>query len=167
MEYSGAGGKLIHKKTRSKKSRDTVPLLRTSLDTWLIHYNHMLLGPYIKLQIRGVMYCGIKSHYFVNILWKETFRNFLFEFYLRTELNYFRFSQKNTYNASKMKTILARNSLKSPKMYTYVLDYQATTFVFLAVMKKFNSQAECLLGIFRLFWKNNSIHQYKNMSLVL
>ncbi len=26
MEYSGAGGKLIHKKTRSKKSRDTVPL---------------------------------------------------------------------------------------------------------------------------------------------
>ncbi len=28
MEYSGAGGKLIHKKTRSKKSRDTVPLRR-------------------------------------------------------------------------------------------------------------------------------------------
>jgi hypothetical protein len=26
MEYSGAGEKLIHKKTRSKKSRDTVPL---------------------------------------------------------------------------------------------------------------------------------------------
>jgi hypothetical protein len=26
MGYSGAGGKLIHKKTRSKKSRDTVPL---------------------------------------------------------------------------------------------------------------------------------------------
>jgi hypothetical protein len=26
MEYSGAGGKLIHEKTRSKKSRDTVPL---------------------------------------------------------------------------------------------------------------------------------------------
>jgi hypothetical protein len=26
MEYSGAGGELIHKKTRSKKSRDTVPL---------------------------------------------------------------------------------------------------------------------------------------------
>ncbi len=25
MGYSGAGGKLIHKKTRSKKSRDTVP----------------------------------------------------------------------------------------------------------------------------------------------
>ncbi len=28
MGYSGAGGKLIHKKTRSKKSRDTVPLKR-------------------------------------------------------------------------------------------------------------------------------------------
>ncbi len=28
MGYSGAGGKLIHKKTRSKKSRDTVPLRR-------------------------------------------------------------------------------------------------------------------------------------------
>jgi hypothetical protein len=28
MGYSGAGGKLIHKKTRSKKSRDTVPLTR-------------------------------------------------------------------------------------------------------------------------------------------
>ncbi len=27
MGYSGAGGKLIHKKTRSKKSRDTVPLI--------------------------------------------------------------------------------------------------------------------------------------------
>jgi hypothetical protein len=26
MGYSGAGGKLIHKKNRSKKSRDTVPL---------------------------------------------------------------------------------------------------------------------------------------------
>ncbi len=26
MQYSGAGGKLIYKKTRSKKSRDTVPL---------------------------------------------------------------------------------------------------------------------------------------------
>jgi hypothetical protein len=25
-KYSGAGGKLIHKKTRSKKSHDTVPL---------------------------------------------------------------------------------------------------------------------------------------------
>jgi hypothetical protein len=31
MGYSGAGGKLIHKKTRSKKSRDTVPLSK-SLD---------------------------------------------------------------------------------------------------------------------------------------
>ncbi len=27
MGYSGAGGKLIHKKARSKKSRDTVPLI--------------------------------------------------------------------------------------------------------------------------------------------
>ncbi len=27
MGHSGAGGKLIHKKTRSKKSRDTVPLI--------------------------------------------------------------------------------------------------------------------------------------------
>jgi hypothetical protein len=26
MGYYGAGGKLIHEKTRSKKSRDTVPL---------------------------------------------------------------------------------------------------------------------------------------------
>ncbi len=30
MGYSGAGGKLIHKKTRSKKSRDTVPLNRVN-----------------------------------------------------------------------------------------------------------------------------------------
>ncbi len=29
MEYSGAEGKLIHEKTRSKKSRDTVPLKTT------------------------------------------------------------------------------------------------------------------------------------------
>jgi hypothetical protein len=29
MGYSGAGVKLIHKKTRSKKSRDTVPLRKT------------------------------------------------------------------------------------------------------------------------------------------
>ncbi len=27
MEYFGAEGKLIHEKTRSKKSRDTVPLM--------------------------------------------------------------------------------------------------------------------------------------------
>jgi hypothetical protein len=32
MGYSGAGGKLIHKKTRSKKSRDTVPLRPQSMD---------------------------------------------------------------------------------------------------------------------------------------
>jgi hypothetical protein len=31
MGHSGDGGKLIHKKTRSKKSRDTVPL-RHDLD---------------------------------------------------------------------------------------------------------------------------------------
>ncbi len=31
MGYSGAGGKLIHEKTRSKKSRDTVPLIQISL----------------------------------------------------------------------------------------------------------------------------------------
>jgi hypothetical protein len=30
MEYSGAGGKLIHEKTRVKKSRDTVPLSKLS-----------------------------------------------------------------------------------------------------------------------------------------
>jgi hypothetical protein len=28
MGYSRAGGKLIHKKNRSKKSRDTVPLIK-------------------------------------------------------------------------------------------------------------------------------------------
>jgi hypothetical protein len=28
LGYSGAGGKLIHEKTRSNKSRDTVPLRR-------------------------------------------------------------------------------------------------------------------------------------------
>ncbi len=30
MGYSGAGGKLIHKKTRSKKSRDTIPLIHSA-----------------------------------------------------------------------------------------------------------------------------------------
>ncbi len=33
MGYSGAGGKLIHKKTRIKKSRDTVPLKFPGLRT--------------------------------------------------------------------------------------------------------------------------------------
>ncbi len=40
MGYCGAGGKLIHKKTRSKKSRDTVPLSmghrRKTTPTWII-----------------------------------------------------------------------------------------------------------------------------------
>jgi hypothetical protein len=36
MEYSGAGGKLIHEKTRSKKSRDTVPLKVYSGSKYLI-----------------------------------------------------------------------------------------------------------------------------------
>jgi hypothetical protein len=31
MGYSGAGGKLIHKKTRSKKSRDAVPFLMITI----------------------------------------------------------------------------------------------------------------------------------------
>ncbi len=33
MEYSGAGGILIHEKTRSKKSRDTVPLRSSGIDS--------------------------------------------------------------------------------------------------------------------------------------
>ncbi len=33
MEYSGTGGKLIHEKTRSKKSCDTVPLSVKRLTT--------------------------------------------------------------------------------------------------------------------------------------
>jgi hypothetical protein len=37
MGYSGAGGKLIHKKTRSKKSRDTVPL-RLKGFTWVAEF---------------------------------------------------------------------------------------------------------------------------------
>ena len=37
MEYSGAGGKLIHEKTRGKKSCDTVPL----------NVKVILLDPYI------------------------------------------------------------------------------------------------------------------------
>jgi hypothetical protein len=37
MGYSEAGGKLIHEKTRSKKSRDTVPLKEVS---HLIHLGH-------------------------------------------------------------------------------------------------------------------------------
>ncbi len=33
MEYSGAGGKLIHEKNRSNKTRDTVPLkMNTALE---------------------------------------------------------------------------------------------------------------------------------------
>ncbi len=39
MGYSGAGGKLIHEKTRREKSRDTVPLSthdrKFLLNTWL------------------------------------------------------------------------------------------------------------------------------------
>jgi ribosomal silencing factor RsfS len=40
MGYSGAGGKLIHEKTRSKKSRDTVPLkvvfVRLEKKFWIV-----------------------------------------------------------------------------------------------------------------------------------
>jgi hypothetical protein len=49
MGYSGAGGKLIHKKTRSKKSRDTVPLIE--------FINKTSWGPSIytiKITVRGV-----------------------------------------------------------------------------------------------------------------
>ncbi len=46
MGYSGAGGKLIHKKTRSKKSRDTVPLkgLSHELDRAFDDINGIDLG---------------------------------------------------------------------------------------------------------------------------
>ncbi len=40
MGYSGAGGKLIHKKTRSKKSRDTVPL---SCKFSIVQYNSLVV----------------------------------------------------------------------------------------------------------------------------
>ncbi len=40
MRYSGARGKLIHKKTRSKKSCDTVPLNRCFWSCWSPSPNH-------------------------------------------------------------------------------------------------------------------------------
>jgi hypothetical protein len=50
MGYSGAGVKLIYKKTSSKKSRDTVPLNETSKERWqqgknmaILHYVLFLL----------------------------------------------------------------------------------------------------------------------------
>ncbi len=42
MGYSRAGGKLIHKKTRIKKSRDTVPLSRVIADITLIKQPRLL-----------------------------------------------------------------------------------------------------------------------------
>ncbi len=36
MEYSGAGGNWFMKKTRSKKSRDTVPLKTYKGDMWIL-----------------------------------------------------------------------------------------------------------------------------------
>jgi hypothetical protein len=47
MGYSGAGGKLIHKITRSKNSRDTVHLTRG--------------------QVRGPAY-GVSAHGLVNVI---------------------------------------------------------------------------------------------------
>ncbi len=47
--YSGAGGKLIDEKTRSKKSRDTVPLTRYFL---LVHYTHKVLT-YVDCRVQS------------------------------------------------------------------------------------------------------------------
>jgi hypothetical protein len=46
MFYSGAGGKLIEEKTRSKKSRDTVPLSQknASVSAWLYKVGPALWG---------------------------------------------------------------------------------------------------------------------------
>jgi hypothetical protein len=38
MGYSGAGGNRFMKKTRSKKSRDTVPLMWRSYAMWHLYY---------------------------------------------------------------------------------------------------------------------------------
>ncbi len=43
MQYSRAGGKLIIKKTRSKKSRDTVPLIAS-----IAHLNFFLAFTQLK-----------------------------------------------------------------------------------------------------------------------
>jgi hypothetical protein len=52
MGYSGAGGKLIDKKTRSEKSRDTVPLSeyerRTLAYTSLIVTSHLGLASFLE-----------------------------------------------------------------------------------------------------------------------
>ncbi len=59
MGYSGAGGKLIHKKTRSKKSRDTVPLRNTVTncrrrqDNWLLDFFAGQLWPAAKRRPRN------------------------------------------------------------------------------------------------------------------
>jgi hypothetical protein len=42
MGYSGAGGNLLMKKTRSKKSRDTVPLKKKCIETYPPLSNSMI-----------------------------------------------------------------------------------------------------------------------------
>ncbi len=59
MRYSGAGVKLIHKKTRSKKSRDTVPL----------RHLHKLTCAYISVQKGKV---AIETGEFVDLPLQKT-----------------------------------------------------------------------------------------------
>jgi hypothetical protein len=49
MGYSGAGGKLIHEKTRSKKSRDTIPLSTASYKQKVPYINSKFVSRNLNL----------------------------------------------------------------------------------------------------------------------
>ncbi len=70
MEYSGAGGKLIHKKIRSKKSRDTVLLtFKTTLENKHIKF----VGKIVAKRSLYKNFRRITSLFYFVFKWKQKF----------------------------------------------------------------------------------------------
>jgi hypothetical protein len=67
MVYSWAWGKLIHEKALSRKSRGTVPALRTVI--WALNLNHKLL----KLTHRRLLFSVNKIFFLILIGQKMAF----------------------------------------------------------------------------------------------
>jgi hypothetical protein len=101
MEYSGAGGKLIHEKTRSKKSRDTVPLKDTQYSSFdgtvtPFHRIRLILLRQTALNLNSLL-VSCKIQILLNIWWPMPLFYFTYRYRYNIEVDE---EKVHTYNIS-------------------------------------------------------------------